>query len=85
VLIPRSNVKNLMVRRDVVEAVEAGRFRIYPVGDVDEGIELLTGRQAGARDAEGRFPEGSVNQRVEARLRAFAEAARAFLARAPAP
>ncbi len=83
VLIPRSNVKNLMVRRDVVEAVEAGRFRIYPVADVDAAVELLTGRPAGVRDAAGRFPAESVNARVEARLIAFAEHARAFLARTP--
>lgn len=85
VVIPRSNVKNLMLRRDVVEAVEAGRFRICPVTDVDEAVELLTGRPAGARDAANRFPQGSVNALVEARLIAFAEAARAFIARAPAP
>jgi predicted ATP-dependent protease len=85
VLIPKSNVKNLMLRRDVVNAVEAGRFQVHAVEDVDQAIELLTGRAAGARDAEKRFPKGSVNQLVEARLTAFAADAREFLARVPAP
>jgi hypothetical protein len=66
-----------MLRKDVVAAAAAGRFRVHPVTTIDEGIELLTGLPAGERDAEGRFPEGSVNARVEARLLAFAKAARA--------
>ena len=77
VLIPVSNVPHLMLRKDVVAAAAAGRFRVHPVTTIDEGIELLTGLPAGERDAEGRFPEGSVNARVEARLLAFAKAARA--------
>lgn len=78
VLIPKSNVKNLMLRRDVVAAVEAGRFHLYAVEDVDEALELLTGKPAGARDQAGRFAYGSVNALVEARLVSFAEAARSF-------
>ena len=81
VLIPAANVKHLMLRGDVVEAAAAGRFRIYPIETIDQGIACLTGVAAGARDAEGTFPEGSVNQRVEARLAAFAERARSFAAR----
>ena len=77
VLIPASNVPHLMLRKDVVEAAAAGRFRVHPVTTIDEGIELLTGVPAGERDAEGRFPDGSVNARVEARLLVFAKAARA--------
>jgi len=76
VLIPKSNVPHLMLRSDVVSAAEAGRFRVFPVATIDEGIELLTGVPAGARGPDGRFPEGSVNGRVEARLLSFAEAAR---------
>jgi len=68
VLIPRSNVVHLMLREDVVEAVRAGLFAIYPVSTVDEAIELLTGQTAGVPDAEGRFPDGSVNHRVAERL-----------------
>jgi len=71
VLIPATNVKHLMLRHDVVAAVEAGRFAVYPVSHVDEGIELLTGIAAGDRDAQGRFAEASINRLVEDRLVQF--------------
>ena len=64
--------------RDVVAAVAEGKFHVYAVETVDQGIELLTGVPAGERDAEGRFPEGSVNALVEERLAAFARRARDF-------
>ncbi|HET7478821.1 MAG TPA: S16 family serine protease [Rubrobacteraceae bacterium] len=73
VLILASNVKYLMLREDVVSAVEQGRFHVYPVETVDEGIEVLTGTPAGERDAAGKYPEGSVNGLVEARLAALTE------------
>ncbi len=82
VLIPHSNVRHLMLRQDVVDAVAQGRFRIYPITSIDEGIALLTGRAAGDRDADGAFPEGSVNRLVEDRLIGYARAARAYSARA---
>jgi predicted ATP-dependent protease len=78
VLIPHSNVKHLVLRHRVVEAVEAGKFRVIPIATIDQGIALLTGREAGARGGDGLFPEGSVNALVEARLQAFAERRRAF-------
>ena len=62
VLIPAANVKHLMLRQDVVDAVAAGRFHVYPIATIDEGIELLTGVPAGEPDAEGRYPEGTVNR-----------------------
>ncbi len=68
VLIPASNVKHLMLRSDVVEAVSEGRFHVYPVETVDQGIELLTGTPAGERDEAGNYPAGSINGLVEARL-----------------
>ena len=77
VLIPVSNVPHLMLRKDVVAAAAAGRSRVHAVTTIDEGIALLTGLPAGERDTGGHFPEGSVNARVEARLQAFAETARA--------
>jgi len=80
VIVPRSNVQHLMLRHEVVEAVNAGQFHIYPMHTVDEAIELLTGIPAGERDEEGNFPEGSVNQLVEARLIELAEKQRAFSA-----
>jgi lon-related putative ATP-dependent protease len=76
VLIPAANVRHLMLRQDVVDAVAAGRFSVHAIATVDEGIARLTGLPAGARDADGHYPEGSVNQHVEARLLAMAEQAR---------
>jgi predicted ATP-dependent protease len=73
VIIPRSNVGDLMLREDIVEAVRAGHFRVFAVATIDEGMEILTGVPAGQRDASGKFPEGSVNHRVEERLIALAE------------
>jgi lon-related putative ATP-dependent protease len=78
VLIPATNVKHLMLRREVVEAVEAGRFHIYPVRTIDEGIELLTGVEAGIAGEDGHFPAGTVNERVARRLRELTEAQIAF-------
>jgi len=80
VIIPASNVQHLMLRQDIVEAVEAGQFHVYPVRTVDQAMELLTGIPAGEQDEEGNFPEGSINQRVEARLIELAEKQRAFAA-----
>jgi len=73
VIIPASNVRHLMLRHDVVDAVQAGKFKIYSVESIDQGIEILTGEPAGERDSSGKFPADSVNQRVEARLIEFAE------------
>ncbi|HEY7581303.1 MAG TPA: ATP-binding protein [Acetobacteraceae bacterium] len=78
VLIPQSNAQHLMLRADVVAACAAGRFAIYAVRTIDEGIHLLTGRDAGERGADGRYPEGSVNRLVEDRLEAFAKSRQAF-------
>ncbi|MDD9731296.1 AAA family ATPase [Mameliella sp. AT18] len=78
VLIPASNVDNLMLREEVADAARNGVFRVIPVQRIDEGIALLTGREAGVRGAGGAFPETSVNGLVEATLRAFATQRRAF-------
>jgi lon-related putative ATP-dependent protease len=71
VLIPAANVKHLMLRQDVVDAVAAGTFAVYPIEHIDEGIELLTGIPAGARDAKGKYPKKTVNRMVEDRLAAI--------------
>lgn len=78
VIIPAANVRNLMLREDVVAAVREGRFHIWPVHTIDEGIALLTGVPAGEPDAEGNYPEGTVNRRIADRLWELAEIARAF-------
>jgi predicted ATP-dependent protease len=73
VLIPSENVEDLMLRDEVIEAVARGQFHIYPVATVAEGIAMLTGVSAGARNAEGKFEEGTVFARVDDRLRKMAE------------
>ena len=73
VLMPKSNLRNLMLRPDVVQAVKDGKFHIYAVNSIDEGIEVLTGVPAGERGPDGRYPDGSVNGRVEKKLRQFSE------------
>ncbi len=78
VMIPASNAKHLMLHRRVVEAAEQGQFRIFTVKTIDQGLEILTGQPSGGRDAGGRFPDGSVNARVEARLIDLADKRRAF-------
>jgi len=80
VLIPESNVRHLMLKEEVVEAVKAGKFHLYPVRTIDEGLEILTGVPAGQRLPDGTFEEGSVNDRVDKRLRAMAEALKRFAA-----
>jgi predicted ATP-dependent protease len=75
-VIPRANVTHLMLRADVVAAADAGRFHIYAIDTVDEGLALLTGMEAGERDADGEYPRDSLNQRVETRLLEMARIAR---------
>jgi predicted ATP-dependent protease len=78
VLIPASNVKHLMLRDDVVKAAAAGKFSLFPVESVDEAISLMTGATAGELDAEGNYPDDSVNGRVLARLNEMAQIRHAF-------
>jgi lon-related putative ATP-dependent protease len=78
VIIPASNVRHLMLRHDVVEAVSSNQFHIYPIETIDEGIELLTGIPTAERDADGVYPEGTFNRMVSDRLVEMAEKRRAF-------
>jgi lon-related putative ATP-dependent protease len=80
VIIPAANVRHLMLRRDVVDAVASGRFHIFPIETVDEGIELLTGMPTGKRDQSGEYPEGSINRLVESQLLDMAEKRKSFSA-----
>jgi predicted ATP-dependent protease len=73
VLLPRSNLPHLVLRDDVAEAVATGRFHLYAVQTISQGIEILTGLPAGTRDASGRFPAASVFGRVERRIIEIAE------------
>jgi lon-related putative ATP-dependent protease len=78
VIIPQANVKHLMLRREVVEAVEAGSFQVYPVDHVDQALSLFTGLAAGERDENGEFPAASLNHRICERLVELAEQRRSF-------
>jgi lon-related putative ATP-dependent protease len=78
VLIPAANVKNLMLRDDVVRACADGKFSIYPVKDVDQAIELLTGLPAGEANEEGLVPEGTINYLVAAQLAELSALRQAF-------
>jgi lon-related putative ATP-dependent protease len=78
VMVPTANVKNLMLKEQVVEASRAGRFHVWGVSHIDEGLELLMDRAAGERAADGTFPEGSVHRLVQDQLREYAEQVREF-------
>ena len=78
VIIPASNVDELMLFEDVIAAVAAGQFHIWPVQTIDEGIELLTGLPAGERSAEGDFPKNTVHYAVQKRLLILAQDLKAF-------
>lgn len=73
VMIPDQNIRNLMLREDVLKAVEEGKFRIYAVKTIDQGIEVLTGVPAGERQADGTYPEGTVNHKVDKKLMEYAQ------------
>ncbi|MFQ6008871.1 MAG: Lon protease family protein [Candidatus Zixiibacteriota bacterium] len=72
VIIPHQNVRDLLLRPDVIEAVEKGKFHIYPIKTVEDGLEILTGRPAGRRLRNGKFTKGSVFAAVDERLRSMA-------------
>ena len=78
VIIPEDNVKHLMLREDVVDAVRRDEFRVFAVRHIDEAISLLTGERAGQRGEDGNFPEGSVNALVESQLIDYATARQSF-------
>jgi lon-related putative ATP-dependent protease len=80
VIIPEANVRNLMLKQEVVDAVKAGKFHVYPVKTVDEGIEILTDTSAGSPLPKGGFKANSVNDKVDKRLREMAETIKRFQA-----
>jgi lon-related putative ATP-dependent protease len=84
VVIPRDNVKHLMLRDDVVAAVAAGQFSVFAVRSIDEAVTLLTGVEAGERNAQGKFEQGTVNYKVEQQLLHYAQARQAFSSKAKA-
>ncbi len=81
VMIPLQNVDDLMLKEEVVRAVKEGKFHIYPIETIDQGIELLTGVEAGTRQKDGYYPEGTVNCLVDRKLEDFAEKWRRYTSR----
>ena len=83
VMIPASNVNDLMLRKDVVAAVKEGRFHVYAVKTVEEGLEILTGMPAGEKGPDGTYPEDTLNARVDRKLKILAEGLKKFGGREP--
>ncbi len=78
VIIPEKNVKNLMLKQEVIDSVKEGKFHIWPIKRVEEGIEILTGMKAGELQEDGTYPEGTLFRRVDDRLRELANIVKRF-------
>jgi predicted ATP-dependent protease len=74
VIIPKRNMKNLLLKQEVVDAVREGKFSIYAIDKMEEGLEILTGMQAGEMNEDGTYPEGTINYLVAKRLTEISEA-----------
>ena len=72
VIIPEKNIKNLMLKKEIIESVKEGKFHIWPISKVEEGIEILTGMKAGELQPDGTYPEGTLFRKVDDRLKEFA-------------
>ncbi len=79
VIIPEANVKDLMLKQEVVDAVSQGKFHIWAIKSVEEGIEILTGREAGIPGPDGKYPEGSVFALVDEKLKKLADEAKQYI------
>ena len=80
VIIPHQNVQNLMLRQEVIDAVKEGKFHIFPVKTIDEGISILTGVEAGEKQKDGTFPQGTVNHLVDQELQRLAKSWKSYSA-----
>ncbi len=78
VIIPEKNVRNLMLKQEVVDAVKEGKFHIWPIKTIEEGIYLLTGMEAGELQPDGTYPEGTLFRKVDDRLKEIAEIVKSF-------
>ena len=85
VIIPQGNIRHLMLRQDVLDAVRDGLFHVHAVSRIDQALELLCGLPAGVADADGRYPAGSVNGAVQRRLEALSDLRRRYLQNAENP
>lgn len=73
VIIPYQNIKNLVLKDEVIEAVKEGKFHIYPIKTIDEGIEILTDKEAGSRGRTGKYKNGTIYSKVDEKLKKFSE------------
>jgi predicted ATP-dependent protease len=80
VIIPESNVRHLMLKDEVVNAVRDGRFHLWAVKTIDEGLEVLTGMTAGEQQEDGKFPPGTLNYLADEKLRKMAQGLKEFAA-----
>jgi predicted ATP-dependent protease len=78
VMIPEKNMRNLMLKHEVIDAVKEGKFHIWPVSTIEQGIEILTGMEAGERQPDGTYPEGTIFRKVDQRLRQITEIMKEF-------
>jgi len=78
VIIPRQNIPNLILNPELQTAVAEGQFHIFAIETIDEGMEILTGMESGVRNADGHYPEGTLNALVEQRLREMAQVVKDF-------
>jgi lon-related putative ATP-dependent protease len=78
VIIPKANIQNLMLKEEVVETAKAGNFHIFPIENIDQGIEILTGVKAGIKGSNGSFEIGTIHYKVDKRLREMAEKIKEF-------
>lgn len=78
VIIPENNIQNLMLNEEIIEEVKKGKFHIYAISTIDEGIELLMDKPAGIRQVNGAYPKGTINWVIENQLLAFAKKAKKY-------
>jgi len=78
VMIPAKNTRNLMLKQDVIDAVKEGKFHIWAISTIEEGVEILTGMEAGTLQPDGTYPEGTLSRRVDDRLVELGEIVRKF-------
>ena len=78
VVIPEKNVRNLMLKQEVIDSVKAGQFHVWPVSTVEEGIEIMTGMEAGTLQSDGTYPEGTLFRKVDERFLELAEIVKKF-------
>jgi predicted ATP-dependent protease len=77
-MIPAKNVRNLMLDQEIVDAVKEGKFNVWPVSTIEEGIAILTGMEAGQLQEDGAYPEGTLFRKVDDRLKKISEIVREF-------